>query len=203
MKSIITIFFSFLLGGCTKDVDLPFEDNPNYLLAKYVSNNDVNVLNEVELFLRSKSKYRKKHQDNLEDHGYDGSFADSFDFTFVLVEALKLNNKAVVVDWKEDPMETLELINIMSENMLSQCNDFNMIKQRYLQSDFNISHFLETDFSEPSIFTCSKNIGVNLIAIDNGTDSWVLTLIQDKHSSDVTHYAKLSGVNLNLNKDGM
>jgi hypothetical protein len=200
MKSFITIFFGFLLGGRAKDTHSPLEDNPNYLLAKHISNNDENVISDVELYLRSKSKYKKKYQENLEHHGYEEPFTDDFDFTFVLVEALLLNNKAVVVDWKEDPMVTLKLINNMSNNNLSQCNQFEVLKQRYQQSDLNITHFLEIDTSEPSILACSKNIGLKLIAIDNGTDSWVLVLINNKNTSVVSDYAKQSGVNLYLNK---
>jgi hypothetical protein len=199
MKLFITIFLVFLLG-CTKEVDPSFVDTPHYLLAKHLSNNDENVISDVELFLRSKSKYQKKYRENLEYHGYEEPFVDGFDFTFVLVETLKLNDKAVVVDWRADPMQTLELINTMSNQALSKCNQFEMLKQRYQHSEFNVSHFLETDTSEPSIFGCSKNIGSKLIAIDNGTDSWVLILIKSKDAENVSDYAKQSDVNLYLNK---
>jgi hypothetical protein len=199
MKLLVTIFFSLLLGGCTKEEHSSFEENPNYLLAKYVSNSDEKVISDVELFLSSKLKYQKKYQENLEYHGYEEPFADGFDFTFVLVETLKLNNKAVVVDWKGDPKATLELINVMSHQTLSKCDQFEMLKQRYQSSNFNISHFLETDTSEPSILGCSKNIGAKLIAIDNGTDSWVLILINSNNALSVSDYANQSDVNLYLN----
>ena len=201
MKSFITIVFGFLLGGCAKEAHSAFYDNPNYLLAKHMSNNDENVINDVELFLHSKSEYKRKYQENLEYHGYEEPFVDDFGFTFVLVEALKLNNKAVVVDWKEQPMITLELLNNISNKTLSKCNQFEALKQRYQQSDFNISHFLETDTSEPSVLACSKNTGLKLIAIDNGTDSWVLVLINSESTSDVSDYAKKSDVNLYLMKE--
>lgn len=198
MRSFITILFSFLLGGCSKHVDPSLEKNPRYILAKLMSNHNENVLSDVALFLNNKSKYMKKHQENLEYHGYEDPFADEFDFTFVLVEALKLNNKATVVDWRATPMETLELINDISNNTLANCNLYETLKQNYQQSEFNISYFLETNTSEPSIFACANNIGLTLIAIDNGTDSWVLVLINSHLAKEVAHYAKQSDINLYL-----
>lgn len=89
----------------------------------------------------------------------EGAFVDGFDFTFVLVEALKLNNKAITVDWREEPMPVLELLNNISKNTLTQCSQFEALKQRYYQSDYNITYFLETDTSEPSLISCPKDIG--------------------------------------------
>ena len=203
MKSIFIAFLTFILGGCAKEELFQFEENPKYILAKLMSNNNENILDDVKLFIQSKNDYKKKYKENLEYHGYEDPFDNDFDFTFVLVESLKFKNMAIVVDWKEQPKIVLELINKISNSLISKCEHFDSLQIKFTDTDLNISHFLETDVSEPSITKCADNIGLKLVAIDNGTDSWVLTLIDKKNLSKINHYTKKSNIKLYLNDNGV
>lgn len=193
MKAIIAAFSGlvgiFLLHGCTGNSASLLNDNPKYLLTKHIASGDSNVLKDVALFLRNKPKYAEKYRDNLAYHGYEAAFANAFDFPFVLTESLKLHHKAVAVDWRADPLAVLTLVDQISAHRLSACHQFDALKQRFTQSEFNISHFLEIDTSAPSILSCAEHVGLKIIAIDDGTDAWVLTLVALEDAVEVENYA--------------
>jgi hypothetical protein len=195
MKVIFVIVVALFTVSCGKKVT--HTEHPQFIFAKLISNEASSVLNDVELYLSSKNDYKVKYKDNLEYHGYEEPFDDEFDFTFVIVESLKANGLAIEVDWREDPQFVLNSLNNISNNLLSSCDKYEELESDFVKTDFNITHYLKLKEPESLLLTCTKSLGLEVIGIDKGTDSYVLALVNDKKLPKIHQYSQQSKVKLN------
>jgi len=201
LKFIVSALSAILLIGCAEKNS--FADNPQFRLARLISNENSNVVSDVELYLTSKEAYKTKYKDNLEYHSYDAPFDNEFDYTFVIVESLKANQLAIQVDWREAPQYVLNSLNAVSNSHVSSCNSFKDLQSRFAESSFNISHVLSANESNSMMHQCFDDLGLSLINIDNGTDAYVLTMVSKNNLSQIVELAKQSQVNISFRGNGV
>ncbi|MBU3006159.1 DUF6630 family protein [Paraglaciecola arctica] len=195
MKVIYLAIFTIFTLSCGQQE--PNNEHPQFIFAQIISDNTPNVLSDVSLFLSSKNAYKQQYKDNLEYHGYEAPFDNEFDFTFVIVESLKANGLAIDVDWREAPRLVLDSLNRTSNNRLSVCASFEQLKNDFAKTGNNISFYLESKDPQSLLLQCSKSVGLEIIGIDNGSDSYVLTLASVKSLSKILEYSKKSEIKLN------
>lgn len=195
MKAIYLAIFTIFTLSCGQQER--HNEHPQFIFAQIISDNTPNVLSDVSLFLSSKNAYKQQYKDNLEYHGYEAPFDNEFDFTFVIVESLKANGLAIDVDWREAPHLVLDSLNSASNNRLSVCASFEQLKNDFAKTSNNISFYLESKDPQTLLLQCSKSVGLEIIGIDNGSDSYVLTLASVKSLSKILEYSKKSEIKLN------
>ncbi|MEP1446039.1 MAG: hypothetical protein ABJK37_08020 [Paraglaciecola sp.] len=194
MKVIYLAIFTIFTLSCGKQV--LHNEHPQFIFAQIMSDNSPNVLSDVSLFLSSKNAYKQQYKALLEYHGYEAPFDNEFDFTFVIVESLKANKLAIDVDWREAPQFVLDSLNGVSNNRLSVCVNFEELKNEFAKTSNNISFYLSKD-QQSLLLQCSKSVGLEIIGIDNGSDSYVLTVASVKNLSKILEYSEKSKIKLN------
>ena len=201
MKNLFIVIAALIAGGCNKVESK--NDSPEIVVAKIVSNGDKSILDDVQLYLSNKQAYKAKHKDGLEEYGFDGAFEDSFDFTFVITQSLKSINRVAVVDWREDAQYVFNLLNDISENTLSKCSISKELAADIQKTQSNISYYLESHESGFLFSTCAKNVGLEIIGIDDGTDSFVLSLVPSSNVAQLREYSQQLKLKINIYGNGV
>ena len=194
MKRLLIVITALIVIGCNENQ--PKNHSPEIALAKIIGNGNQTVVNDVQLYLSDKKAYKLKHKDGLEESGFDGAFENSFDLTFVIIEGLRSINRVVVVDWREDAQHVFDLLNDLSKNALSTCSISRQLADDMMQTQFNISYYLESSESGFLFSTCAKSMGLEIIGIDDGSDTFVLSLIPSGNAAKLKTYSQQLKLNI-------
>lgn len=195
MKNLFMVIVALIAVGCN---EIESKNNsPEIAVAKIMSNGDKSVLDDVQLYLSDKKAYKVKHKGGLEESGFDGAFEDSFDFAFVITESLKSINRIAVVDWREDAQYVFNLLSNISENTLAKCSIAKDLAADMQKTQSNISYYLESHESGFLFSKCAKNVGLEIIGIDNGTDSFVLSLVPSRNVAQLKEYSQQLKLKIN------
>ncbi len=195
MKKILIVITALIAVGCNESQ--PKNHLPEIALAKIIGNGNKAIVEDVQLYLSDKNAYKLEHKDGLEEYGFDGAFEDSFDLTFVIIEGLNSINRVAVVDWKEDAQYVFSLLNDISQNTLSTCNISKELTADMQKTQFNISYYLESNESGFMFSTCAKSVGLEIIGIDDGSDSFVLSLVPSSSVEQLKAYSQQVGLEIN------
>jgi hypothetical protein len=65
-----------------------------------------------------------------------------------------------------------------------------------MQTQFNISYYLESSESGFLFSTCAKSMGLEIIGIDDGSDTFVLSLIPSGNAAKLKTYSQQLKLNI-------
>jgi hypothetical protein len=176
----------------------PSNSEPLELLAFFLSNKNRGVVEEVRLYLTSPKAYFEKHEKNLYQRGIES--AEEVTGPVVLIDALLAQEKIVYQDHKAEPSDVLLMLNRLSEGKFEMGAGYNDLAELYKRSEFGISKYLELSQAAPSIFGFSRSVGLELLSIDEDSDSYALVLIESNELDRFMDVAQEAGIKINFSE---
>lgn len=193
----LSIFIFFILISC-----IAYAANRNsqaihplVSLASHLSQKNSHVIDEVKLFVRDKNEYFVKHKQTLLNNRFIDS-EDELTAEVVLVDALIEQESLVYVDWKQDPDDVLGQLVKLSKGRLKKSNTFEELANHYANTEYGIAEFFDEKGDWPSIFVCARDVGLNLMAVNEGSDQYALFFIEDSEKEKITQAFKDADVTL-------
>ncbi len=193
---VLLVVASILIYGCAANtkVSPSVSDQALIDLARGFSGGDESVLNEVSLFVSNREKYFKKYEGDLFQRGIEEPALITS--PIALIDALSKAKHLVYRDGSSEPDWVLGELDELSNNAISKSSCYSQLKEYYNNTKYGIGTFLASNGEWPSLFECIKSVGFNLIAINEGSDSYALVLVQNKDLPVAIETAKKAGVSL-------
>lgn len=199
MKTIIGISIALL---CFFAASYYFEQrntHPMYQLVKLLSRNHPQALKDIDLYIKLKSVYANKYEDRLAYFGYELEYIDDvseIDDITVLVEILDRNHRAALADHREVPDSVLTKLNRIADGRLSECPNYQELLLEYQQSEYNQTYYIARAPKASSLYQCFYQKKLQIIAIDDGSDSPIYAMINIEDLRATIKFAEKSKVDI-------
>ena len=149
--------------------------------AKIVSNNNLEIYDELSLYFDTPDKYFSQFYFDLAQRGIK-NLSDLPDI-IVLIDALARQKKLVYQDRKTELYDSLEMLDLIVDGELIKNNSFSNLVERAKISLIGLS-ILEEKQGDV-IFESINDSGYKLLNIDENTDSYALLLIPEKELEEI------------------
>lgn len=171
---------------------------PLETLAKLLSENNPNVLAEVQKFELSPQAYFDALDEDLKEDCFLESPSDISN-TDVLVRSLYESGLLAVADGREEPLSVLNKLNLRSKGVLETSEFYEPLKEFYSQTEFAFGSLVGGSGSiehSSNIFACARAVELAILAIDDGSDSLILIVCQADQRQNVSSLAAQAGIRL-------
>ena len=104
----------------------------------------------------------------------------------------------VSLDHKEEAHLALKALDKLTRGVLKRDDGFKVIVATYKKLGLSIGSCLDYN-AEPSIFKFVSSLGLSLIGIDNGTDSYNLIILEKNRLSELLELAQQAHIRILFN----
>jgi len=167
---------------------------PLIKLGAILSNENVEVKEDLELYLNNPAKYLSKYEDELFERGIEE--VENIPAVIVLVNALLKRKLLAYVDGSNSFNDSLKAIAKLAKGKLDASKNFkNLLDYSNKPSKYGVGAYLDSDIG-PSVFESLKSDGFNLISINEDSDAYPLVLVNSEDLNRVVNLAKDSNIRL-------
>lgn len=166
-------------------------------LGSLLSRNDSGVRQELELFVNDKAAYFEQFADDLDERGITQD--SQVEPVIALIDALMRAEKVGYHDWKAEPLDVLDDLNDLSDNMLEQSASYPDLLKTFEETNYGICEFLDEVTEQQntaSLFTCATEQGLKLLGIDEGSDAYALILVAETDFPEIVTSAKEARIHM-------
>lgn len=176
--------------------ETPFNPVAYIELGKFISNNDHDVLSNLDLYTGNSEKYFEKYKDDLVERSIKKP--EELFPEIVLIDALISKDKLIYIDHATEAHHVLTMLDILVDGLLSKYDCFNELSEIYKSKNrYNtIGNFMHNAKIAPMPFKCIRNAGYSLIGIDEGSDSYALFLVGLESELQIKKLAFEAGIKI-------
>jgi len=161
-----------------------------------LSLNNQTALDRVSLFLGDRNLYFDNYQSELSDRGIHN--AEQLTPEIILIDSLLEEELLVYLDASQEPDDALDQLTALSKGKLENCKGYKTLYEYYKNTEYGIGEFFAASITnenkDPSIFACLKDTELNLLAIDEHSDSYALIIIESNSLQSVVDAFNKAGV---------
>jgi hypothetical protein len=146
-------------------------------IGSIISLDNPEVVKRLKLFVDDKKSYFKIYENEILERGLEEG--DEISPEIALIDTLLSEKKIVYVDWKTEAHHVLSMLNDTVSGALSTNEGYQVAYNVYLSKGRSntISNFLDMPEFHPKLQSVVRNSGYQLVYIDEGSDSYALTLV--------------------------
>jgi hypothetical protein len=173
--------------------------NSLLLLAEKLSKSDSQVTENVSLYCQSPETYFDKLDEYVKECCSIESPNDISPVQ-VLVTALNDSGFIVIADNRSEPAHVLKLLNKLSNLTLEKSNLYVKLMGFFESAPYGFGSYFNAVEHYPTTFDCAKSVGLQLLAINDDSDSLLLFLCEASEKENIINLAKKANINLHMEK---
>jgi len=166
-------------------------------LGSAISNGDAVVEGRLKLYINNPQAYFRKYEEMLWERGIEN--ATELEPVIALVDSLKESKSVVYTDHATPADQVLLMFDKHVGGKLEKQDCFKNLQEAYVASEKHnaIGNFLYNNKFGPMPVDCVRQAGFSLLAIDEGSDSYVFILVSLDKLEELKGTADRANIGLN------